>query len=119
MDNQFKMLPLSFTFLVFIFMVLKLWMRSKKKDSPKNLPPAPLKLPLIGHLHLLMVSLPHHRLTELAKRHGSLMHLQLGELSHIVVSSPEAAKEAASKSLHIGAVKYETCTIIPLNQRRG
>ncbi|TYG82575.1 hypothetical protein ES288_D01G100100v1 [Gossypium darwinii] len=93
MDIQFKLLPLSFTFLAFIFMVLKLWMRSKKKDSPKNLPPAPLKLPLIGHLHLLMVSLPHHRLTELAKRHGSLMHLQLGELSHIVVSSPEAAKE--------------------------
>ncbi|PPR99249.1 hypothetical protein GOBAR_AA21418 [Gossypium barbadense] len=93
MDNQFKMLPLCFTFLVFIFLVLKLWMRSKIKDSPKNLPPAPWKLPLIGHLHLLMFSLPHHRLTELAKRHGSLMHLQLGELSHIVVSSPEAAKE--------------------------
>ncbi|KAG4161739.1 hypothetical protein ERO13_D01G075000v2 [Gossypium hirsutum] len=93
MDNQLKMLPLCFTFLVFIFMVLKLWKRSKIKDSPKNLPPAPWKLPLIGHLHLLMFSLPHHRLTELAKRHGSLMHLQLGELSHIVVSSPEAAKE--------------------------
>ncbi|XP_017639872.1 cytochrome P450 71D9-like [Gossypium arboreum] len=93
MDNQFELLPLSFTFLVFIFMVLKLWMRSKIKDSPKNLPPAPWKLPLIGHLHLLMFSLPHHRLTELAKRHGSLMHLQLGELSHIVVSSPGAAKE--------------------------
>ncbi|TYI96781.1 hypothetical protein E1A91_D01G097500v1 [Gossypium mustelinum] len=74
-------------------MVLKLWMRSKIKNSPKNLPPAPWKLPLVGHLHLLMFSLPHHRLTELAKRHGSLMHLQLGELSHIVVSSPEAAKE--------------------------
>ncbi|KAG4161744.1 hypothetical protein ERO13_D01G075148v2 [Gossypium hirsutum] len=93
MDNQFKLLPLCFTFLVFIFMVLKLWMRSKIKNSPKNLPPAPWKLPLVGHLHLLMFSLPHHRLTELAKRHGSLMHLQLGELSHIVVSSPEAAKE--------------------------
>ncbi|KAE8704315.1 putative Cytochrome P450 71D10 [Hibiscus syriacus] len=35
----------------------------------------------------------HQCLTELAKRRGSEMHLQLGELSHIVVSSPEAARE--------------------------
>ncbi|KAG4161743.1 hypothetical protein ERO13_D01G075132v2 [Gossypium hirsutum] len=88
-----KLLPLSFTFLVFIFMVFKLWMRSKIKEAPKNLPPAPWKLPIIRHLHLLIFALPHQRLTELAKRHGSLMHLELGEVSHVVVSSPEAAKE--------------------------
>ncbi|KAK9005579.1 hypothetical protein V6N11_043007 [Hibiscus sabdariffa] len=93
MDTQFMLLPLSFGFLVFIFMVLKLRMGSKIKDSPKNLPPAPWKLPLIGHLHLLLFSLPHRRLTELAERQGPIMHLQLGELSHVVVSSPEAAKE--------------------------
>ncbi|KAG8502828.1 hypothetical protein CXB51_000471 [Gossypium anomalum] len=88
-----KLLPLSFTFLVFIFMVFKLWMRSIIKETPKILPPAPWKLPIIGHLHLLIFALPHQRLAELAKRHGSLMHLQLGELPHVVVSSPEAAKE--------------------------
>ncbi|KAL4308380.1 hypothetical protein GQ457_01G006960 [Hibiscus cannabinus] len=93
MDNQFKLLPVYFTFLVFIFMVFKLRMRSKTKGSPKNLPPAPWKLPLIGHLHHLLFSLPHHRLRELAKRHGPVMRLQLGELSHVVVSSPEAAKQ--------------------------
>ncbi|KAE8680287.1 Cytochrome P450 71D10 [Hibiscus syriacus] len=93
MDNQSKFLPLFFTLLVFIFMVFKLWMRSKIKDSPKNLPPAPWKLPIIGHLHLLLFSIPHHRFTKLAKKHGPVMHLQLGELSHVVVSSPEAAKE--------------------------
>ncbi|KAK8313200.1 hypothetical protein V6Z11_D01G094100 [Gossypium hirsutum] len=74
-------------------MVFKLWMRSKIKETPKNLPPAPWKLPIIGHLHLLIFALPHQRLAELAKRHGSLMHLELGELSYVVVSSPEAAKE--------------------------
>ncbi|KAE8680265.1 Cytochrome P450 71D10 [Hibiscus syriacus] len=93
MVNQLKLLPLSSAFLVFIFMVFKILMRSKIKGSPQNLPPAPWKLPIIGHLHLLFFSLPHQRLTELAKRNGSLMHRQLGELSHIVVSSPEAARE--------------------------
>ncbi|TYH87171.1 hypothetical protein ES332_D01G097800v1 [Gossypium tomentosum] len=88
-----KLLPLSFTFLVFIFMVFKLWMRSKIKEAPKTLPPAPWKLPIIGHLHLLIFVLPHQRLVELAKRHGSVMHLQLGELSHVVVFSSEAAQE--------------------------
>ncbi|KAK8527110.1 hypothetical protein V6N12_054335 [Hibiscus sabdariffa] len=89
MDN----LPLCFTLVVFIFMVFKLGMRTKTKDSPQNLPPAPWKLPLIGHLHHLLFCLPYRRLAELAERHGPVMHLQLGELSHVVVSSPEFAKE--------------------------
>ncbi|XVF70856.1 hypothetical protein PTKIN_Ptkin11bG0195900 [Pterospermum kingtungense] len=92
MDNQFQFFPLCFTFLVFIFMVFKLWMISKIKDSPENLPPSPWKLPLIGQMDLFIFSLSHHLLRELAKKHGPLMHLKLGELSAIVVSSPETAK---------------------------
>ncbi|KAE8715013.1 hypothetical protein F3Y22_tig00110187pilonHSYRG00428 [Hibiscus syriacus] len=88
-----KLLPMFLAFVLFVFMVFKLRKRSKTKDSPKKLPPSPWKLPLIGHLHHFFFSLPHRRLMELSERYGPVMHLKLGELSHVVVSSVEAAKE--------------------------
>ncbi|KAJ8500347.1 hypothetical protein OPV22_010899 [Ensete ventricosum] len=58
-----------------------------------KLPPGPAKLPVIGHLHLLGSRLLHRSLWELSKKHGPLMHLKLGRVPVVVVSSPEMAKE--------------------------
>ncbi|TXG67933.1 hypothetical protein EZV62_009208 [Acer yangbiense] len=115
MEYQFPSFSILLTFLLFVFMILKFRKTSKTSHSTSNLPPGPWKLPLIGNMHQLAGSLPHHSLRDLAKKYGPLMYLQLGELSHIVVSSPETAKEimkhhdiSFAQRPHILAARFST-----------
>ncbi|CAJ1963937.1 unnamed protein product [Sphenostylis stenocarpa] len=79
-------------FFIFLFTVFSIFWRSKTKSSNTRLPPGPPKLPLIGNLHQLG-AMTHHDLAKLSHQYGPLMHIKLGALSTIVVSSPEMAKE--------------------------
>jgi len=77
-------------FFLSIIVILKL---RKKIDSIPNIPPGPWKLPIIGNIHNLFGPPLHRKLSELSKKHGPLMHLQLGEVFFIIVSSGEYAKD--------------------------
>jgi hypothetical protein len=73
----------TFAIQIFLFMLVKYWKKCKTS-----------KLPLIGNLHQLNGGpFPHHGTTELSKKYGPAMQLQVGEKFAVVVSSPEAAKE--------------------------
>ncbi|XP_038686424.1 premnaspirodiene oxygenase-like [Tripterygium wilfordii] len=91
MDLQITSFTIFSAFLVFIFMLLKIWSISATSTIA---PPGPWKLPFVGNVHQMISSLPHQRLRDLAVKYGrSLIHLQLGEVSHFVVSSADVAKQ--------------------------
>ncbi|MED6157117.1 hypothetical protein PIB30_020273 [Stylosanthes scabra] len=86
-----------FLLLLLILVSMKYRKKLNARSEAKKVPPGPWKLPLIGNLHQLAVagasSLPHHVLRDLSLKYGALMHLQLGEISTVVVSSPDMAKQ--------------------------
>ncbi|XP_006339044.1 premnaspirodiene oxygenase-like [Solanum tuberosum] len=94
MEIQF---PFNFIFLIlflsFLYLLLVEW--KKSRNFNKKLPPGPWNLPFLGSLHHLALEggLPHHALTNLGKKYGPFMHLQLGETSMVVVSSLDMARE--------------------------
>ncbi|KAJ0765196.1 putative premnaspirodiene oxygenase [Helianthus annuus] len=88
-------IPLSLIIfiLTFFYLFTKLKTSTSSHTNNYNLPPQPWKLPLIGHLHHLLGSLPHIALTNLSQNLGPIIHLRLGEFTSVVISSPDLAKQ--------------------------
>ncbi|KAG2651746.1 zealexin A1 synthase-like [Panicum virgatum] len=89
-----KLLLAVATAVVLVVLSWRLIIRPSLAAKPKlNLPPGPWMLPVIGSLHHLVSSpLLFRVLRGLAKKHGPLMTLRLGEVPALVASSMEAAQ---------------------------
>ncbi|KAG8073126.1 hypothetical protein GUJ93_ZPchr0006g40821 [Zizania palustris] len=68
------------------------WMHLRLTRRGAPLPPGPRPLPIIGNM-LMMDQLTHRGLAALAATYGGLLHLRLGRVHTVVVSSPEYARE--------------------------
>ncbi|KAI9115522.1 hypothetical protein K1719_013191 [Acacia pycnantha] len=91
----FSSIFMPWNLLLFIISSITILSKTRSKTR-KNLPPGPSKLPFLGSIHHLIIASnnkPYITLRNLAQKHGPLMHLNLGERSTIVVSSPQVAKQ--------------------------
>ncbi|XP_008783087.3 cytochrome P450 93A3 [Phoenix dactylifera] len=80
---------LSFIWILSMYVIHALFFKSRTRF---RLPPSPVALPIIGHLHLL-APIPHQALYKLSLRYGPLIHLRLGSVPCVVACSAETAKE--------------------------
>ncbi|XP_068645576.1 cytochrome P450 84A1-like [Aristolochia californica] len=99
-------LPLSY-FIVFslsFFFLYGFLLRRRKLP----LPPGPRPLPIIGNM-LLMDKLTHRGLAELGKQYGGLVHLRLGVLHNVAVSTPDMARQVLQ--VHDNAFSNRPATV--------
>ncbi|KAF2114283.1 cytochrome P450 [Lophiotrema nucula] len=68
---------------------------------PKDLPPGPPTLPIIGNLHLLPSTQPHHQFKKWADEYGPVYSLILGTSVMIVLTSDVAIKDLLDKRSNI------------------
>ncbi|XP_020213549.1 cytochrome P450 93A3 [Cajanus cajan] len=87
MAFQVLLICLMFTIIIMFTSILG----RKQNKTLIHLPPSPIALPIIGHLHLLS-PIPHN-FHKLSIHYGPIIHLFLGSVPCVVVSTAEAAKE--------------------------
>uniref|UniRef100_A0A1J3FLS2 Cytochrome P450 71B35 n=1 Tax=Noccaea caerulescens TaxID=107243 RepID=A0A1J3FLS2_NOCCA len=81
---------LSLLFLI-TFLALAAFKRSKRQNHRK--PPSPPGFPIIGNLHQIG-ELQHQSLWNLSKKYGPVMHMKLGKVPTVILSSSDTARQA-------------------------
>ncbi|CAA7053599.1 unnamed protein product [Microthlaspi erraticum] len=81
---------LSLLFLI-TFLFIASFKHSKRQNHRKA--PSPPGFPIIGNLHQIG-ELQHQSLWNLSKKYGPVMHLKLGKVPAVVLSSSETARKA-------------------------
>ncbi|RZC36406.1 p450 domain containing protein [Asbolus verrucosus] len=67
--------------------------RNRKGNTSE--PPSPVRLPIIGHLHLMSgYQVPYQAFTELSKKYGNVFKLQLGYVKCVVINGHKSIREA-------------------------
>ncbi|OIT33515.1 PREDICTED: cytochrome P450 CYP736A12-like [Nicotiana attenuata] len=99
-------------------LVIYMFHRLLNIKNRKKLPPGPIGIPILGHLHLIGKN-PHQDFYRLAKKYGPFMYMRLGLVPTIVVSSPETVEKVLKTYDHVFASRphHEASQYICYGQR--
>ncbi|KAJ0450724.1 putative cytochrome P450 [Helianthus annuus] len=85
--------------LIFVLLpILTLVLIIFKTKTKPNLPPGPLSLPVLGHLHLLKQQPFHETLLNLSHKYGPIMLLRFGVRTAVIITSPSLVEECFTKT---------------------
>lgn len=90
-------MPLILIILGFAAFTLGLWKTSRIGRRPKDYPPGPPTLPLIGNIHQMPKHNGHLQFQKWAQEYGPVYSLMLGTKVMIVLSSDQAVKDLLDK----------------------
>nr|XP_043613810.1 labd-13Z-ene-9,15,16-triol synthase, chloroplastic-like [Erigeron canadensis] len=85
-------ITLAFVTISVVALAINLWYKATLSNSSPPLPPGPLSLPVVGYLPFLGPEL-HKQLTHMAHTYGPIFKFHLGSKLHVVINTPELAKE--------------------------
>ncbi|KAH7083300.1 cytochrome P450 [Paraphoma chrysanthemicola] len=80
----------TFLLLPLLYATYRLW---RLGHRPKNYPPGPPTLPLLGNIHLMAKSNPHLQFQTWAQEYGPVYSLILGTKTMVVLSDDQAVKD--------------------------
>ncbi|NWI93277.1 CP2J2 protein, partial [Pitta sordida] len=84
---------LSFPTLLIFLLVFLLVADYMKNRNPKNFPPTPFRLPLVGHMFVMDFKNPLISVEKLTKKYGDIFGMSMGSVWIVLVSGRRLVKE--------------------------
>ncbi|KAM3930504.1 cytochrome P450 2K1-like [Leptodactylus fuscus] len=91
---MFSIDPITVLLLILFCLFLIKFFNESKGDLPKNFPPGPKPLPIIGNMHIMDMKRPYKTFLELSKKYGPVYSVHVGSQKMVLLCGYDTVKDA-------------------------